>query len=386
MLCRVGLLMSKPYQVALELQPCIGQRSGIGNYVYELAKRFKNDNALQFSGNVFNFVNRNDNASGLDGIKIPISICNIFSYGVYRRLWHWLPVRYNQLFPVNADLSLFFNYIVPPRISGKVLTTIHDLTWLRYPETMDKKNLQRIEKDINYSIERADRILTVSEFSKQEMVSLLKLPAEKIAVVPCASAEMPGGANFAEFAKSYNLDKPYLLYIGNLEPRKNLSRLLQAFDLLKEELGVPHQLVIAGGSGWCNDKFQQALQKMKHFDDVVQVGYVETVDKRALYENAAVFVFPSLYEGFGIPPLEAMSCGCPVVCAKAASLPEVVGDAAELMEPLSVQSIAAGIWRVIGSEQRSAELVYLGYEQARKYSWDKSAEQLKAICREILGV
>lgn len=378
--------MSKPYQVALELQPCIGQRSGIGNYVYELAKRFKNDNALQFSGNVFNFVNRNDNASGLDGIKIPISICNIFSYGVYRRLWHWLPVRYNQLFSVNADLSLFFNYIVPPRISGKVLTTIHDLTWLRYPETMDKKNLQRIEKDINYSINRADKILTVSGFSKQEMISLLKLPAEQIVVVPCAAGEMPESADFAEIANKYNLAKPYLLYVGNIEPRKNLSRLLQAFDLLKSEQGIAHKLVIAGGSGWGNGEFQQAVQKMQYSADVVQVGYVEAALKRALYENAAAFVFPSLYEGFGIPPLEAMSCGCPVVCAKAASLPEVVGDAAELMEPLSVQSIAAGIWRVIGSEQRSAELVYLGYEQARKYSWDKSAEQLKAICREILGV
>ncbi len=386
MLCRVGLLMSKPYQVALELQPCIGQRSGIGNYVYELAKRFKNDNALQFSGNVFNFVNRNDNASGLDGIKIPISICNIFSYGVYRRLWHWLPVRYNQLFPVNADLSLFFNYIVPPRISGKVMTTIHDLTWLRYPETMDSKNLQRIKKDIDYSINRADKILTVSGFSKQEMISLLKLPAEQIVVVPCAAGEMPESADFAEIANKYNLAKPYLLYVGNIEPRKNLSRLLQAFDLLKSEQGIAHKLVIAGGSGWGNGEFQQAVQKMQYSADVVQVGYVEAALKRALYENAAAFVFPSLYEGFGIPPLEAMSCGCPVVCAKAASLPEVVGEAAELVEPLSVQSIAAGIWRVIGSEQRSAELVYLGYEQARKYSWDKSAEQLKAICREILGV
>lgn len=378
--------MSKPYQVALELQPCIGQRSGIGNYVYELAKRFKNDNALQFSGNVFNFVNRNDNASGLDGIKIPISICNIFSYGVYRRLWHWLPVRYNQLFPVNADLSLFFNYIVPPRISGKVMTTIHDLTWLRYPETMDSKNLQRIKKDIDYSINRADKILTVSGFSKQEMISLLKLPAEQIVVVPCAAGEMPESADFAEIANKYNLAKPYLLYVGNIEPRKNLSRLLQAFDLLKSEQGIAHKLVIAGGSGWGNGEFQQAVQKMQYSADVVQVGYVEAALKRALYENAAAFVFPSLYEGFGIPPLEAMSCGCPVVCAKAASLPEVVGEAAELVEPLSVQSIAAGIWRVIGSEQRSAELVYLGYEQARKYSWDKSAEQLKAICREILGV
>lgn len=373
--------MSNVKTVALELQPALGKRSGIGNYTYELAKRLQDDDNLQFCGNVFNFQSEND----LPNLAVPIRENKKLAYGVYRRLWHWLPVRYDGLFPA-ADLSIFFNYIVPPRISGKVMTTIHDLTWLRYPKTMDSKNLQRIKKDIDYSINRADKILTVSGFSKQEMISLLKLPAEQIVVVPCAAGEMPENADFAEIANKYNLAKPYLLYVGNIEPRKNLSRLLQAFDLLKSEQGIAHKLVIAGGSGWGNGEFQQAVQKMQYSADVVQVGYVEAALKRALYENAAAFVFPSLYEGFGIPPLEAMSCGCPVVCAKAASLPEVVGEAAELVEPLSVQSIAAGIWRVIGSEQRSAELVYLGYEQARKYSWDKSAEQLKAICREILGV
>lgn len=373
--------MNKVKTVALELQPCIGKRSGIGNYTYELAKRMTDDKLLHFSGNVFNFQGK----AVLPDMGLSVREYKKISYGVYRRLWHWLPVDYAKLFSA-ADLSIFFNYIVPPRISGKVLTTIHDLTWLRYPETMDKKNLRRIERDIDYSIERADKILTVSEFSKQEMIDLLGLSADKIAVVPCAAGEMPESSDFVQFAEIDNLTEPYLLYIGNIEPRKNLPRLLQAFDLLKKEHGIPHKLVIAGGSGWGNSEFQQSLQNMKYSSDVVQVGYVEPTAKRALYENAKAFVFPSIYEGFGIPPLEAMECGCPVVCANAASLPEVVGAAAEMVEPLSVESIAAGIWQVIASEQRSAELVALGYEQARKYSWDKSAEQLKTICREVLGV
>ena len=217
-------------------------------------------------------------------------------------------------------------------------------------------------------------------------MSLLKLPAEQIAVVPCAAGEMPESADFAEIANKYNLAKPYLLYVGNIEPRKNLPRLLQAFDLLKTEQNLPHKLVIAGGSGWGNGEFQQTLQKMKWSDDVVQVGYVEAALKRALYENAAAFVFPSLYEGFGIPPLEAMSCCCPVVCAKAASLPEVVGEAAELVEPLSVPSIAEGIWQVVSNEDRAAELKAKGYEQVKKFSWEKSANKLKSVCREVLGV
>ena len=373
--------MLRRYQVALELQPILGKRSGIGNYTYELAKRLSDDEDLQFGGNLFNFRGR----AARPELAMPVRECKGLAYGAYRRLWHWLPVNYVSLFPW-ADLSIFFNYIVPPRISGKVMTTIHDLTWLRYPETMDKKNLRRIAGDIDYSLERADRIVTVSEFSKKELSELLDIPAAKIVVVPCAGGDMPESGDFAEITKKYGLDEPYLLYVGNIEPRKNLPRLLQAFDLLKREQGIAHKLVIAGGSGWGNGEFQQALQKMKCAGDVVQVGYVEPGEKRALYENAGAFVFSSLYEGFGIPPLEAMSCGCPVVCANAASLPEVVGEAAEMVEPMSVTSIAEGIWRVISDESKAADLVSKGYEQVKKFSWEQSAAKLKAVCREVLGV
>lgn len=371
--------------MALELQPCIGKRSGIGNFTYELAKRLYNTEHLQFYGNLFNFRGRNDNASSLVGIKMPVVECRGVPYGVYRRFWHWLPVSYDKLFAA-ADLSIFFNYIVPPKLSGRVLTTVHDLTWLRYPETMDKKNLRRIKKDIAYSIERADRVLTISEFSKREIVELLGIGEERVCLVPCAATAMQSGTDFEQIKQKLALANPYLLYIGNIEPRKNLPRLLQAFDLLKSEQGIAHKLVIAGGNGWGNAEFQQALAALRYAGDVVQAGYVEPGEKRALYENADVFVFPSIYEGFGIPPLEAMECGCPVVCANAASLPEVVGEAAELVEPMSVSSIAEGIWRVISDESRAVELAAKGYEQAKKFSWEKSATKLKAVCREVLGV
>jgi len=378
--------MNQPAKVALELQPCIGQRSGIGNYTYELAKRLTDDEDLRFSGNMFNFIGRNENAASLAGITMPVKECQKFPYGVYRRLWHWLSLSYDKLFPDVADLSVFFNYIVPPRISGKVLNTVHDLTWLRFPETMDKKNLRRIERDIDYSIGRSDRILTISEFSKREIIDLLGVSEEKIRLLPCAATDMPEAADWAEVKRKHNLTRPYLLYVGNIEPRKNLSRLLQAFDLLKSEQGIAEQLVIAGGSGWGSAEFQQTLQRMKHTEDVVQVGYVEPAVKRALYANAAAFVFPSLYEGFGIPPLEAMSCGCPVVCTNAASLPEVVGEAAELVDPLDVQSIAGGIWRVVSDREYADKLRLAGFGQVEKYSWEQSAARFKKICQEVLGL
>lgn len=371
--------------VALELQPCCGQRSGIGTYAYELAMHLHDDDELRFCGNIFNFCNRHDNTGSLFGVEMPIRQCAAMSYKIYRRIWHFFPFRYDDFFKPSADLSVFFDYIVPPRISGKVITTIHDLTWRRYPETLSKRNLNRIARDIVYSIERSDKLLTVSEFSKKEIVEQLGYPAERIEVVPCAVAAMPEAADIVDLRKRFALQKPYLLYIGNIEPRKNLARLLKAFDVLYED-SENLQLVIAGGNTWGSDDMQKLLKPLRCSNDVLCVGYVQPDIKRALYENAAAFVFPSFYEGFGIPPLEAMRCACPVVCANAASLPEVVGDAAELVDPFDAADIARGIWNVISDEKRSAELILRGKQQALKFSWEASADKLRSICRAVVGL
>ncbi len=364
--------------VALELQPCCGVRSGIGTYTYELAKRMKDGGDLMFCGNLFNFLSRNDNNAALAGITMPIRESRLFPYGVYRRIWDIVPIRYDSLFPGSADLSIFFNYIVPPRVDGKVMTTIHDMTYLRYPETMDRKNLRRLKDGMARSIDRSDMVLTVSQFSKQEISELLGYPEERISVVPCAPSNLA-----VEGKNTPPVDVSYLLYVGTIEPRKNLVRLIRAFDCLKKEQGIPHKLVLAGGKGWNNEEIYAAAEGVP---DVIFTGYVSEAEKNALYRGAAAFVFPSLYEGFGIPPLEAMNLGCPVVCANAASLPEVVGEAAELADPLDEMSIAEGIWRVISDEAHAAELVRRGYEQAKRYTWAASAEKLTDVCRAVLGV
>lgn len=368
-------------RVALELQPCCGKRSGIGVYTYELAKRLEARDGLAFEGNLFNFLRRNDNSVSLEGICIPLRECRLFPYGVYRRIWHVLPIPYQRLFPGSADLSVFFNYIVPPHISGKVITTIHDMTYLRFPETVEAKNLRRLRKGMSYSIKRSDHILTVSEFSKREIIELLGVPEEKISVVPNAAPMPQKGMEFASCAQKFGITGPYLFYVGNIEPRKNLARLIGAYAQLKREKGIPHQLVLAGGKGWGNEEIHQTASGV---EGVLFTGYLTEAEKATLYQNAEAFVFPSLYEGFGIPPLEAMSYGCPVVCANAASLPEVVGDAAELVDPLSEVDIARGIWRVLSDRERAAELVRRGYKQIKEYTWDASAEKLRQVCKAVL--
>lgn len=370
--------------VALELQPCFGNRSGIGSYTYELATRMRDDERLTFCGNLFNFMDRNDNSEVLDELQIPVNTCKLFPYGIYRRVWKACPVPYEQLFPKRADLSIFFNFIVPPHVKGKVITTIYDMTYLRFPETMNRKNLRRIKQGIDYSAQRSDHIITISEFSKKEIVTLLKVPEEKVSVVYCAPAQAEEPEDFRKVAEKFAIHAPYLLYVGTIEPRKNLVRLLRAFEQLKVQHGIPHKLVLAGGSGWNNEDIYETAKDLSCMKDILFTGFVTGREKNALYQQADAFVFPSLYEGFGIPPLEAMHFGCPVVCARAASLPEVVGDAAVLVDPLDEQSIADGVWQVIGDCSFKSELIRKGYEQEKKFTWDAAAEKLKKICHHVL--
>lgn len=371
-------------RVALELQPCCGNRSGIGTYTHELACRLEDHDGLEFQGNLFNFLGRNDNSAALTGVSMPIAQCSSLPYGVYRRIWHSVPVRYDRLFPC-ADLTLFFNYIVPPCIGGKVATTVYDLTYLRFPETMERRNYRRIDRDLAYSVERSARIITISDFVGQELHELLDVPTEKICVVSCAPSFGSGIVQLQDLLKKYGIATPYLLYVGTIEPRKNLVRLIRAFERLKRETGITHQLVLAGGNGWNNEEIYRTAVKSPYAEDILFVGFVSAEEKNALYQNADVFVFPSLYEGFGIPPLEAMHFGCPVVTSDAASLPEVVGSAACLVNPLDDVSIAEGIFRVLHDEDYRKSLVAEGFRQEKKYTWDASAAKLTRLCREILG-
>lgn len=371
--------------VALELQPCCGKRSGIGVYTYELAKRLRNDEELHFCGNLFNFCGRNDNSEMLRGINMPINESRLFPYGVYRRIWNYLPVDYERFFPTRADLSIFFNYIVPPRITGKVMTAVYDMTFLRFPETMDVRNRRRLNGGLRRSVARSDQILTISEFSRQEIAELLDFPKEKIAVIPCAPAFSETTAPVGETLSKFGIQQPYVLYVGTLEPRKNLVRLLEAFALLKEKKHFPHQLVLAGGKGWNSKAFDQALAVSPIRECVRLTGYVSEEEKNTLYREAELFVFPSIYEGFGIPPLEAMHWNCPVVCADAASLPEVCADAAEYVNPFDVNSIAEGICRGLTDEARRAELVRAGKIRTEQYTWESSAASLRELCREVLA-
>lgn len=387
--------MPEVIKVQLELQPCLRQRSGVGTYNYEIVRRLRDEPDISFTGNVFNFLGRNDNNEALSGIKVPIRENRLMPYGIYRRLWKFLPVSYEDLFRKDADISVFFNYIVPPRLKGKAVTVVHDVAYLRYPETLEGKTYRFLKEGLDRSIEGSERIITVSEFTKHEIMRLLSVPEEKIEVVYNAPACSDGcdispsreeESVFDSLKQRFGVRVPYVLFVGSIEPRKNLKRLIKAFKQIKKSEKLSHQLVLAGGKGWRNEEILREAASLSDSGDLVFTGFVSNMEKDVLYRNAELLVFPSLYEGFGIPPLEAMHHGCPVVAADAASIPEVVGDAAYLVDPLEEESIAEGILKVLTDKPLAETLRRRGFEREKLFTWEKSAEQFMEVIRGMAEI
>ncbi|NFI51518.1 glycosyltransferase family 4 protein [Clostridium botulinum] len=374
-------------KVSIELQPCLKNKSGIGVYTYELTKRLQYFKDIEFEGNIFNFFNRNDIEKDIEGLDIRKNICSLFPYGVYRRMWSYIPIKYNFLFRRNADIYQFFNFVVPPNISGKVITTIHDLTYILYPNTMEIANRKRLEKDMKATVKNADYIITISESSKRDIIKYLNVDKNKIEVIyPGVDGiykKLLNNDEITTVKKKYNIEGKYLLYLGTLEPRKNIETILRAYNLFKKSNKDNIKLVLAGKKGWLYDSIFNLVKEFGIEDKVIFTDYVDDKDKSALYQGAEMFLFPSLYEGFGIPVIEAMASRTPVITSNSSSLPEVAGEAAIITDPLDYIKISKSIELILNDNELREKMVNEGIKQANKFSWDLSAEKLKNIYYDL---
>ncbi len=305
-------------------------------------------------------------------VKVPL----ILTYELRRR-------------PVDV---LHVQYTAPPFCPAPVVATIHDLAFEHMPETFTRRGSFQLKLTVRRTASRAARIATVSEYSRQDILRTYKLPPEKVAVTyngiePHFTTQIESPSEAEDIRRRFGIGRDFLLAVGSLQPRKNLLRLIRAYAKLRgENDGFAPQLVIVGRKLWLADEIFAEVKRRTWADDVILTGYVEDMDLPKLYRAAKAFVYPSLFEGFGLPPLEAMACGTPVVTSNVSSLPEVTGQAALLIDPKNESELAEALLRITGDPSLRARLREQGIEQAAKFTWRAAAEKTLQLYREASGL
>jgi len=300
----------------------------------------------------------------------------------------WTHVRLSlEMMRHPPDVLFVPAHVLPIVHPPRSVVTIHDLGYLYFPQA--HRPLDRLYLDLSTRFNaRAARIIADSQATKRDLVERYRVDPAKIAVVypgyDEATFRPVGDRETIEAVKvRYGVAGDYILFVGTIQPRKNLIRLIEAFANLRTCKLANLQLVIAGKRGWLYEAVFRRVEELGLEGQVIFTGYVAEEDLPALLSGARLFAFPSLYEGFGLPVLEAMACGTPVVCSKASSLPEVTGDAALLFDPLDVEGLTAAMGRILGDEKLREELVERGLERARGFSWERCARQTLAVLESV---
>ena len=277
-------------------------------------------------------------------------------------------------------------YYLPPNAPTRSIVTIYDTRFLRMPESYPRLRYAFLKRAVPWSLRRASQVVTISEFTKSELVTLLGIDPDHITVTLLAprTAFRPVSdeASLELVRRKYRLPQRFLLSASALEPRKNLPRTIEAFARARSG-GLSQELVLAGAPYFGTSDIGRAIAQHGVERLVHLPGYIEDVDMPAVYSAADAFIYPSLYEGFGIPLLESMACGTPVIAARGSSMPEVAGAAAEFVDPRDVDSIAQGMLRVLGDTARAEELRSLGLERVKTFSWERTARETAALYRRV---
>jgi glycosyltransferase involved in cell wall biosynthesis len=283
---------------------------------------------------------------------------------------------------------LHVQYTAPPFCPAPVIATIHDLAFEHMPETFTRRGSFQLKLTVRKTARKAARIATVSEYSRLDLIRTYKLPPEKVVITyngvePRFSPRESYVNETEAIGRRFGIERHFLLAVGSLQPRKNLVRLIRAYSKLRSESDdFTHQLVIVGRKLWLADEIFTEVSRQKWSKDVILTDYVKDEDLPALYRAADIFVYPSLFEGFGLPPLEAMACGTPVITSNTSSLPEVVGDAAVLIDPYDHQDLAGALLKVVRDTPLRARMRDMGIEQAKKFTWHAAAEKTLELYRE----
>ncbi len=372
-------------RVGIDYTAAVQQKAGIGRYTRGLVSgliRFDQDNRyVLFSAGQdpeYRYWPRNFSLK-----ELPISDQKLTA--LWQRLRLPLPV---ELITGLVDIYHSPDFVLPPVMAARTVLTVHDLSFMRHPECSPPALLDYLIEAVPRSVERADLIVADSKSTRRDLMDLLEVPAEKILVLyPGLESHFYPLQNdylLRRLLERYDIGYPYILAVGTLQPRKNFVRLIKAYNILVREYHLPHKLVIVGSKGWLYDEIEETISDLRLEGRVQLTGFVKDEDLPYVYSAADVFAFPSLYEGFGIPILEAMACGTPVVTSSVSSMPEVAGDAALLVSPYDVEALASTLWLVIDDIFLQHELCLRGFKRRKQFDWRETAKKLVRAYRRLL--
>jgi len=373
-------------KVAIDVRTVLSNRSGVGNYVLHLIQNLEQVDRES----IYYFLALKKNLSFLGPLaREQNPLLTVFSHESHPLGDFWehfiLPLRLKE-----KGIDVFHGpaSLIPFRKDHyRVVVTIHDLVAFLFPETIPLKYGAYMRFLLRQAVKRANKIISVSYHTREDLIKILKVSPEKIVVIheaPSPNFRPIEHTKVRTLLKErYGITQKYIYHLGNIEPRKNLIVLLEAFTRVCREYGSEYQLVVSGQKGWLIRSLSQFLKNYPNRDQVLFTGYVPVEDLPFFMNGAELFVFPSLYEGFGLPVLEAMSCGIPVVSSNRSSIPEIVGSAGVLIDPTNTQELADQIIVLLRNEAERNRLSLLGKEQAARFSWLEVARKTLDVYRSV---
>ena len=353
--------------------------AGINGYIYQLLRHLPDaDATLAYTAYLYD--------RGFEpGAGLTVQRSNWDTRGPWRRI-AWEQTRLAAA-THGLDLLHGLAYATPLAATCRTIVSVHDLSFMRFPDAFRRANRLYLNLFTKLSARRAARVITGSESTRQDVIALCGVPADRVVTVPdgVTTAFCPADPReVAEFRQRKGLPKRFILFLGTLEPRKNVVRLLDAYAAWRRTSREPVVLVIAGGKGWFYETIFARAAELGLGDTVIFPGFVPGDELPWWYRAAELFVYPSLFEGFGLPVLEAMACGTPTITSRASSLPEVAGNAALLVDPEDTSELTAAIARVLSDHVFAAELRVAGPRQAACFSWARTAAETAQVYRQVL--
>ena len=371
-------------KIAVDSIALLSPLTGIGRYAYEISKRLKDSDEFELFFYYGFFSKKIFTSGGYAKIKSSVSKSSLLKRAAKKALVFYT----KNFFKKEFDLYWQPNYIPDPVVrSKKCVVSVHDFSFVLNPSWHPKERIEYFEKNFFKNIKRADRIITGSNYSKEEIKKFIGVKDDMIDVIYHGvdhSVYRPYEREVLKnFAKKLKLPKKFFLFVGSVEPRKNLSYLLKSYIDLPNSLKKEYKLLIVGFKGWENEQIKALIDKER--ENIVYMGYLSDLELAFVYNLAFAFIYPSLYEGFGIPPLEAMACKTPVIVSNRASLPEVCSKAALYADVDKEEDLREKILDIVENEALREDLKKRGFKRAKEFSWDKSAKRHMEVFRRELS-